>query len=107
MNVATLDEFRALERRVAAIESRSNRQGSCWIPVAKSPLGSRKTRRLIAADKLEASRVGRLLYVRVADVDRFLEQRIAKREAPTLVPVETDDPTEYAKANLHMLRRTA
>jgi hypothetical protein len=105
VNVATAAELEALQRRVAAIEARSNRHGSGWIHVAKSPLGARKTRRLIAAGKLDASRVGRLLYVRVDDVDRFLDQRIVKREAPKPVRVETDDPAEYAAANLHMLRR--
>jgi excisionase family DNA binding protein len=71
--------------------------------VADSPLGSRKTRRLIAAGKLEASRVGRRLYVRVTDVDRFLEARTVDRPKPTPVPVASGDPAEYARRNLHLL----
>lgn len=103
VNVPSLEAFEALARRVQVLEARAGQQASEWIPVARSPLGSRKTRRLVAAGKLEASRVGRLLYVRAADVDRFLERRIVTRPKPVPVPVATDDAAEYARANLHLL----
>jgi excisionase family DNA binding protein len=104
--VPTLAEFEALEKRVRALEARGSREGTEWAPVARSPLGSRKTRRLIAAGKLEASRVGRRLYVRIADVDRFLEARTVEPPKPTPVPVESGDPAEYARRNLHLLGRS-
>lgn len=103
MNVPTIAEFEALEKRVRLLEARASREGSEWAPVARSPLGARKTRRLIAAGKLEASRVGRRLFVRIVDVDRFLEARVVQRPKPAPVPVENDNAAAYARANLHLL----
>lgn len=59
----SMADFEALEKRVANLERKLLRAGpgDVWIAVAKSPLGARKTRRLIAAGKLSASRVGRKL----------------------------------------------
>jgi hypothetical protein len=106
MDVATLAQFEALEKRIRIIEAQAKRNGSEWIPIAQSPMGARKTRRLIAAGKFEASRVGRKLYVRIADVDAFMESRIVKHDKPAPVAVESGDARAWADANLHLLRRT-
>jgi hypothetical protein len=102
-SVPTATEFEVLEKRVRALEARAARDGSEWAPVAKSPLGARKTRKLIRAGRLEASRVGRKLYVRMADVDRLLGDRIVAPPKPEPVAVPSADPAEYAARNLHLL----
>ena len=104
MNVASAADVAALEKRVRILEAQSKRNGSAWMPIAQCPVGARKTRRLISAGKLEASRVGRKLYVRIADVDAFMEARVIRREPPKPVPVGTDDAAAFAAANIHLLR---
>jgi hypothetical protein len=105
VNVATIADLATLQKRVRILEARAERKGSEWMRLSASPLGARKLRRLIVAGKMEASRVGRLLFVRIDEHDRFLEQRVVKREAPKPVPVETEDAAAFAAANLHLLRR--
>ena len=104
MNVATTAELVALERRVRILEAQAARTGSGWMRLSESPLGARKLRRLIAAGKIQASKVGRLLFVRVDDVDRFLAARVLRRDPKKPKPVETADAATYAEANLHLLR---
>lgn len=105
VSVATSEDVEALEKRFALLEARAQRTGSGWMRLSASPMGARKLRRLVAAGKIEASRVGRLLFVRIDDHDRFLAERVVKREAPNPVPVpETASAEEYATANLHLLR---
>lgn len=94
-SVPTFDDFSDLERRVRALEARGARNGAEWQPVARSPLGSRKTRRLIAAGKLEASRIGRRLFVRLGDVERLLEARVVERPKPTPAAIANETVEEY------------
>jgi len=107
VNVATSSELAALEKRVRLLEARAGRTGSEWMRLSASPLGSLKLRRLIAAGKINASRVGRLLYVRIDEHDRFLEARPVATPKPKPVTVAIDDAAAYAAANIHMLRRGA
>lgn len=105
MNVATSSELAAVIKRLRALEAQAKRSGSAWVPIAECPLKARKTRRLVHAGKLEASRVGRRLYVRVADVDAFLEARVIRRDPPKPVAVpEGASAEDYASANLALLR---
>ena len=79
--------------------------GDGWIPAARSPLGARKTWRLVAAGKVAASRVGRRLYVLADEVDAFLAARPAKAiRATRAEPVTTAaDAKGYAETRAHLL----
>jgi hypothetical protein len=106
LRVPSVDDFVALEHRVAELERRAlNVAGDGWMPVAKSPLGARKTRRLIAGGKLAASRVGRQLFVRVDEVNGFLAARTVKPIRATRVEPVADaaDAKGYAETHVHLL----
>lgn len=84
-----LDQVRAeLQRDESTTEPR-------LIRADRTGLGSRQVRRLAAAGKLAASKVGKHLFVRASDLARFTEaHRVPVRQAPQTRPTGDSAPSE-------------
>lgn len=63
-----------------------------WIPVAKSPLGKRRTLALAREGRLESSKVGRKVLIRASSLRDFIEKH--ERAEPAADEEDLFGPTK-------------